>query len=69
MSKQNLESASFSQPQLPQFKTSKRLPYRQPEVYSLGSLEQVQAYYDGERLDGPSPAYYYSPSQPNTLNF
>ena len=49
MSKQNLDSLKS---QLAN--TSKRLPYRQPEVYSLGSLEQVQANYTGTIYDGPA---------------
>jgi hypothetical protein len=54
MSKQNLDSLKS---QLAN--TSKRLPYRQPEVYSLGSLEQVQSYYEGSYYDGPNSWYYY----------
>ena len=56
MSKQNLESLKRSKLKLA--KTSKRLSYRQPEVYSLGSLEQVQAAQAGEDYDGPDASYY-----------
>lgn len=40
-------------------KLGKQIPYRQPEVYSLGSLEKVQSYYDGYYSDGPSSSYWY----------
>ncbi len=33
--------------------------YRRPEIYSLGSLEQVQAYYHGRFRDGPRSSYWY----------
>ncbi|MBH8566120.1 hypothetical protein I8748_28850 [Nostoc sp. CENA67] len=58
MFKQNLESSIELLRQ--QAKNDKRLPYRQPEIYSLGSLEQVQAFYRGTLVDGPNSAYYYS---------
>ena len=58
MSKQNLEPAQ--QAQVKQVKASNRLPYHQPEVYSLGSLEQVQASADGNANDGPDTSYWYS---------
>lgn len=57
MFKQNLESSTYLLKQLTN--TDKPLPYRQPEIYSLGSLEQVQAYNSGSRVDGPNRAYYY----------
>ncbi len=38
--------------------TSKQLPYYQPKVYSLGSLEQVQAYAQGYGTD--ATRWYYS---------
>ena len=56
MSQQNLESLKRSKLKLA--KTSKRLSYRQPEVYSLGSLEQVQAGPEGPDYDGPDASYY-----------
>ncbi len=58
MSKRNLESAK--QTQLQPAKTRKRLPYRQPEVYSLGFLEQVQSHNIGADYDGPDELYYYN---------
>lgn len=57
MFKRNLESAR--QLQLQQANDKHRLLYHQPEVYSLGSLEQVQAYYQGRFIDGADRAYYY----------
>jgi len=41
-------------------KTSKKskLDYRQPKVYLIGSLEKVQAYYDGYYHDGPDVSTY-----------
>ncbi len=41
MFKQNLKSSTELLIQLA--KTDKRLPYRKPEVFSLGNLEQIQA--------------------------
>lgn len=58
MFKQNLESSTELLIQL--IKTEKRLPYRQPEIYSFGSLEQVQAYYRGSMFDGPNSPYNYN---------
>jgi hypothetical protein len=49
MSKQNLDNSKKS-----------KLSYHQPKVYLLGSLEQVQAYYCPEYLDGPDVSTYYS---------
>ncbi|MGB5635812.1 MAG: hypothetical protein WBM86_23945 [Waterburya sp.] len=57
MSKKN--SISLKKIQLQQATTNKRLIYRQPEVYSLGSLEQVQGGYDGSFYDGSGTGYYY----------
>ncbi|MBG1243347.1 MAG: hypothetical protein V7L13_17825 [Nostoc sp.] len=57
MSKINLESAR--QAQLQQVKTSNQLPYCQPQVYFLGSLEKVQAATQGNKYDGPNSLYYY----------
>lgn len=37
-----------------------KLPYRQPQIYSLGSLDKVQAYYTGTSYDGPNSWYWYS---------
>ncbi len=54
MSKKNLDALKS---QLT--KIGKQIPYRQPEVYSLGSLEKVQSYYEGPYYDGPSYTYYY----------
>ena len=56
MSRRNLKSPR--QLSLRLDTTSKRLPYRQPEVYSLGSLEQVQAYAQGYGTD--ATRWYYS---------
>ncbi len=56
MSRQNLESPRRLGLQLDS--TTKRLPYRQPQVYSLGSLEQVQAYAQGYGTD--ATRWYYS---------
>jgi hypothetical protein len=58
MFKQNLESSTKLLRQLA--KIDKRLPYRKPEVYALGTLEQIQAYYEGNMVDGPDTAYYYN---------
>lgn len=58
MSKKN--SLSQKKIQLQQATTNKRLPYRQPEVYSLGSLEQVQSYPEGYGTDATQ--WYYSSS-------
>ena len=54
MSKQNLDSLKQSQ----LLNTNKRLPYCPPQLYFLGLLEQVQAYYDGQQYDGPDSSYY-----------
>lgn len=56
MSRQNLEY--IKRLALPLDNTSKRLPYYQPKVYSLGSLEQVQAYAEGYGTDATK--WYYS---------
>ena len=40
-------------------RTSKRLNYREPTIYSLGYLEQVESYYNGAYYDGPHSSYYY----------
>ncbi len=37
-----------------------RLTYYQPELYSFGSIEQVQSYYQGAYLEGPDSQYWYS---------
>jgi hypothetical protein len=57
MSKQNLESVQ--QVQVKPVKASNRLPYHRPEMYSLGSLEEVQAGQQGNKYDGPENLYYY----------
>jgi len=49
MSKQHLETSKKSE-----------LDYRQPKVYLLGCLEQVQAYYCPEYYDVPDVSTYYS---------
>ncbi|MBD2521405.1 hypothetical protein [Nostoc sp. FACHB-133] len=59
MFKQNLESSTELLRQLT--KTDKRLPYRQPEIYSLGTLEQIQAGYQGSANDGPNTSYWWTP--------
>jgi hypothetical protein len=39
---------------------TEKLTYRQPKVYVLGSLEQLQAGYYGDQVDGSeSKSYYY----------
>lgn len=38
---------------------TKRRTYRQPQVHSFGSLEQVQSYYNGSYYDGPESSYWY----------
>lgn len=65
MSHQNLEF--FNQLQLQSANaslnsngTGNRSAYRQPEVFSLGSLEKVQAYYKQPHYDGPNSWYTYS---------
>ncbi|MBD2344395.1 hypothetical protein [Anabaena subtropica] len=57
MFKQNLEFSTELLRQLTN--TDKPLPYRQPKIYSLGSLEQIQAYNSGSMVDGPIGALYY----------
>ncbi len=42
MSKQNLDTLKSQLANI-----SKQMPYRKPELYSLGSLEKVQSYYTG----------------------
>jgi hypothetical protein len=42
-------------------KLNQKLSYRQPEVFVLGSLKQVQSYYEGGSYDGPDRSYYYTP--------
>ena len=58
MFKRNLESVR--QLQVQQANNKRRLPYHQPKVYSLGSLEQVQAYFEGTTIDGADRAYFYN---------
>ena len=61
MSKKNLISRKqtrLSQAKV-QAKVSELIPYRQPEVYYLGSWEQVQGAYQGRMTDGVE-GYYYS---------
>ena len=55
MTKQNLKSLtkSLSNP----VKISKLLPYRQPEMYLLGSLKKIQSGYSGSYIDGDSRPY------------
>ena len=57
MSKRNLKTAKPVQLTT----TNNRLPYHQPAVYYLGSIEKLQANYSGEALDGPDNGYYYNP--------
>ncbi|MFS0519190.1 hypothetical protein ACEYW6_31470 [Nostoc sp. UIC 10607] len=59
MFKQNLESSPELLRQLA--KTDKRLPYRKPEVFSLGNLEQIQAGVNGSQNDGPNTSYWWNP--------
>jgi hypothetical protein len=47
MSKEHLETSKKS-----------KLSYHQPKVYLLGSLERIQAYYDGYYTDGPDVSTY-----------
>ena len=58
MSKKN--SISPKQTRLSQGKISKLISYRQPEVYYLGSWEQVQGAYEGNIADGVEGYYYCS---------
>ena len=41
-------------------KSTEKLTYCQPKVYSLGSLEKVEANYAGGSQDGPDPAFRYN---------
>ena len=41
-------------------RNSNRLPYHRPKAYALGSLEQIQAYHQGNQYDGPNASYYYA---------
>lgn len=34
--------------------------YSQPKIYSLGSIDQVQSYYQGRYIEGPNERYWYS---------
>lgn len=61
MFKQNLDSSTKLLKQLA--KIDEPLPYRKPEVYSLATLEQVQAGYSGSELDGPNTSYWWEPSR------
>lgn len=58
MFQRNLKSATHLKAQ--QADGNRCLPYSQPKVYSLGSLEQVKAYYQGAYIDGADRAYYYN---------
>ncbi len=64
MSNQNLESQGRSEMQIvnsnQKDKISNRIKYRQPQMYSFGSLETVQAYYSGSYVDGSSGQYFYN---------
>ena len=55
MSKKNLKSLtkSLSNP----VKTSKLLPYRQPEMHFLGSLKKIQSGFSGSFIDGDNRPY------------
>jgi hypothetical protein len=57
MSKSYLASLSKSDVRLENSKT--RLPYRQPQLYFLGSLEKVQSDSQGNLYDGPDALCYY----------
>ena len=39
--------------------TSDQLNYHEPIVYSLGSVEKIESYYNGSYYDGPNSSYYY----------
>jgi len=54
MSKQNLAALKSQLAKL-----GKQITYHKPEVYSLGSLEKVQAYYHGFYTDGDGSSYWY----------
>ena len=64
MSNQNLEFQERSEMQIVNSnqndKIPNRLKYRQPQMYSFGSLETVQAYYSGSYVDGSSGQYFYN---------
>jgi hypothetical protein len=36
-----------------------RVLYHKPELFSLGSVEQIQSYYTGHYYDGPNSWYWY----------
>ena len=64
MSNQNLESQGRSEMQIVNSnqndKIPNRLKYRQPQMYSFGSLEKVQGSHTGTSTDGAGSYYYYS---------
>ncbi len=64
MSNQNLEFQERSEMQIvnsnQKDKILNRLKYRQPQMYSFGSLETVQAYHSGRLVDGSSGQYFYN---------
>jgi len=40
---------------------SKKSAYRQPKVYSLGSIEKVEGYPSGRVNDGAGGSFFYDP--------
>lgn len=48
------------QPQSQPDKNKQKLPYRQPKVYALGSLEQVQGSTKGDIIDRSNSYYTYT---------
>lgn len=34
--------------------------YAKPQVFDLGAMEKVQAYYTGSYRDGPNSSYWYN---------
>ncbi|TRT70885.1 MULTISPECIES: hypothetical protein [Microcystis] len=58
MSTHNLDDKKLSLDR--EGKTPQKLTYRQPSIYSLGSLEQIQADNYGNRFDGPDRVFFYN---------
>lgn len=55
----NLPSSSANLRKDGEFASSERQRYYQPEVYSLGSLEQIQLGSSGSNYDSSSRWWYY----------
>lgn len=64
MSKKSLESFRMLKLKLKDIhkqndRTGNRLDYHEPRIHSLGYLEQVESYYNGNYYDGPNSYYWY----------